>query len=136
MGVKRRKQGQTLVEAALVLTILLFIALMIIQYGIIMNVHVTVTHLAREGARYAAVNPDEDARIRNYIISNAPPTINTSRLAITISPPQGHVDRVRGKPITVIIQYDMRDRMFLPSSFFGVPLPGTIVTARATMLIE
>ena len=52
---KKNCYGQSLVEFALVLPILLALVMGIIQFGIILNGYVTITHAVREGARLAAV---------------------------------------------------------------------------------
>ena len=51
----RDERGQALVEFALVLPILLILVLGIIEFGRAWNLHQTITHAAREGARLAAV---------------------------------------------------------------------------------
>jgi hypothetical protein len=56
------QQGTAMVEMALVLPILLFLALGIVDFGRAMNYWNDVNQLAADGARYAAVdkNPGED----------------------------------------------------------------------------
>ena len=51
----RDERGQALVEFALVLPILLILVLGIIEFGRAWNLHQTITHAAREGARMAAM---------------------------------------------------------------------------------
>jgi hypothetical protein len=48
-----REKGQTLVEFALILPILLLVIFVIIESGRIFQAYITVQHAAREGARYA-----------------------------------------------------------------------------------
>lgn len=50
--------GQALVEFAIVLTVLLLIIMGILFFGRFMNYALDQTHLANEGARWAAVNVD------------------------------------------------------------------------------
>ena len=57
---KANEKGQSLVEFALLLPILLLLLLGIIQFGIIFNGQITVTSAAREGARLAAVGADDE----------------------------------------------------------------------------
>lgn len=57
---KVNEKGQSLVEFALLLPILLLILMGIIQFGIIFNGQVTVTSAAREGARLAVVGADDE----------------------------------------------------------------------------
>lgn len=53
---KKDEQGQSIVEFALVLPILLLIVLAIMEFGWLFNGHILVTSSAREGARVAAVS--------------------------------------------------------------------------------
>ncbi len=55
------EKGQSMVELALVLPILLLLFMGMVQFGFIFNGHITVTSAAREGARLAAVGQDENA---------------------------------------------------------------------------
>jgi hypothetical protein len=57
---KVNEKGQSLVEFALLLPVLLLILMGIIQFGIIFNGQVTVTSAAREGARLAVVGADDE----------------------------------------------------------------------------
>lgn len=131
-----RLRGSTLVEFALVVTLLLVLSLLIVQYGVIMNATVTLSHLSREGARYAAVHPGTDAAIRSYVQTATPGLIKYSDMTITITPTEGSASRVSGNPITVTITYDMRRKLFLPSTFFGIPIFSPNYSTKATMLIE
>jgi Flp pilus assembly protein TadG len=63
----RNERGQTMVEFALVLPILLVLLLGIFQFGVAFNNYVTLTDAVRAGARKAAVsrnasNPSADCR--------------------------------------------------------------------------
>jgi Flp pilus assembly pilin Flp len=57
---KKNENGQTLVEFALILPIMIVLLLGTIQFGFILNGQITVTSAAREGARLAVVNVDDD----------------------------------------------------------------------------
>jgi Flp pilus assembly protein TadG len=52
----RKEDGQSMVEFALLLPILLVVALGIMQFGIIYNNYITLTDATRVGARQAAVS--------------------------------------------------------------------------------
>jgi len=59
---KKDENGQSLVEFALILPVVLLLLMGIIQFGFIFNGQITVTSAAREGARLAVVtDPDEVA---------------------------------------------------------------------------
>jgi Flp pilus assembly protein TadG len=136
MKKRSQRRGATLIEFALVVTLLLVLSLLLVQYGVIMNTTVTLSHLSREGARYAAVHPTTDAAIRSYIQTATPGLIKYSDLTITITPTEGSSSRTSGNPITVTITYNMQKKLFLPSTFFGIPIFSPTYTTKATMLIE
>jgi Flp pilus assembly protein TadG len=52
----RREQGQSMVEAAVVLPVMLLVLFAIVQFGITFNNYLTLTDAARAGARRAAVS--------------------------------------------------------------------------------
>ena len=136
MRVVKQQRGAALVEFALVLTMLIVLSKLVIQYGLIMNATITLSHLSREGARYAATHPSTDSTILSYIQTATPPLIKYSDMTITFSPTQGSSTRVSGNPITVTISYNMQKKLFLPSTFFGVPIFSSTYTTKATMVIE
>lgn len=52
---RKSESGQSLVEFALVLPIILLLSLGVLEYGWMLNAKITVTAAAREGARAAAI---------------------------------------------------------------------------------
>jgi len=84
----RDERGQALVEFVMILPIFLIITFGIIEFGKGFNYWIDVTHLANEGARYAAVNrwptcPGDDTsacteQLRKYVQDRA----NTKELAL------------------------------------------------------
>jgi len=54
----RREEGQTLVEFVLIAPIIFLLLFAIVDFGMYLNLHITVQHAVREGARYAAVETD------------------------------------------------------------------------------
>ena len=134
----RKNRGQALVEFALVLPVLLVLTMLIIQYGIIFYTSIGVTNLSREGARFAATAPASDTDINKRIKDVAPPNIKYSDLTINITPASGSPDRVVGTRalIKVEVSYDMKKKLFLPSTFFGAKIFSETYTAQTTMMIE
>lgn len=55
----KKERGAVAVEMAIVLPLLLLILLGIIEFGRALNVQVSLTQAAREGARYAAIHHGE-----------------------------------------------------------------------------
>ncbi|MDQ3815110.1 MAG: pilus assembly protein [Armatimonadota bacterium] len=138
----KRRRGSALVEFALVSTLLLTLTMTMIQYGIIMNTTLTVSHLSREGARYAAVKPTDDTNtaktgIKDYIEKAATSTpVKYSDCTITVSPAVGASTRSSGNPITITISYPMSKKCFLPQKFLGVTIFSSNYVAQETMMIE
>jgi hypothetical protein len=54
-----RERGAVALEMALVLPVLLLILIGILEFGRVMNVQVSLTQAAREGARHAAIHYDD-----------------------------------------------------------------------------
>jgi hypothetical protein len=145
----KKEKAQALVEFALLLPIFILIVFLTIQFGIILNAYVSITHLSREGARYAAINYNKtDDEIRNYIRGNPEENysggINPSHMYggdftnISIYPPYGSPLRKRGFTITVTIVYNLKGtkpKLFLPTTFLGVSIPTTI-SSQTSMRIE
>jgi len=141
-----KNRGQALVEFALVLPVLLILTMFIIQYGIIFYTAIGLTNLSREGARFAATaptssdssQPDKDIlqRMKDVLPANiawsdvAPP--NT---VISANPSTSRYTNSGGL-ITVTITYNMKKKLFLPSTFLGVTVFSSSYTTQTTMMIE
>lgn len=134
-----RRRGSALVEFALVTPILVVLILLMVQYGLVMNRILILSHAAREAARHAAVRPQDDQGIRNRALGAMQGRRhNPSRLTITIEPAQSS-DRRTGQPIRVIVQYDMSDEIFIPTrffQFFRIQIINPVVRVEATAMIE
>jgi Flp pilus assembly protein TadG len=76
------QSGQALVEFALVLPVFLLLLVGIVDFGRGYSAWNTIQNGAREGARLAAVNPDEDA-IRTRVLQTSS-SLDGSKLMVTI----------------------------------------------------
>lgn len=65
------QEGQSLVELALLLPILLLIMAGVLDLGRAFHAYVTVANAAREGARYGAFHPTDSFGIRNQVEQEA-----------------------------------------------------------------
>lgn len=150
---RRVRRGQALIEMAMVVTVLLFLTLGLIQYGLIANTKVTMANLARVGARRAAViglqkTSDDSGKtnkdsIRGYVFRAAASTIlqdiDDSNVEIT---PATAAGRTKGDIVTVTIKYDMRRKIILPLGFPGLstfnqtPQNTPTTQVSATMVLE
>jgi Flp pilus assembly protein TadG len=148
---KRRCGQSQMLEAAVVMLPLLLLTMGLIQYGFIMNARTTVTYLARQGARNAAIRINDENKVVNGVTLT--PEMQIKRFiqdkarmsslraadipdsAITITP-TGATNLVSGKPITVTVTYDMRRKIFLPVNFPGLNLLARPYTVSMTHVIE
>ena len=99
------RRGQSTIELALLVTLLMLLTLGAVQFGILYGVKLRVVHAAREGARYAAVNvrtrPDTD--IQQHVIAAAPdltPPITQGQ--VEVETPEGET---ADKPVRVTVTY-------------------------------
>ncbi len=124
------KKGQSLVETALVLPILLVILTGIIDFGFLFNNYLLVSNASREGARSAVVGSSNSdiATVVNTFAS----TLDKNRLTITITPnlPAG---RTKGVAVTVKVVYKYN----LITPMIGAIIPSPLnLTASTTMRCE
>lgn len=144
----KRRSGQSLVEAAFVLSfVLLPLTMGFIQFAIISNSATTVQEISREAGRFAAVHglestfdsgttqgdsAGETPSLRYYISVVCSPTAikyadltNSSKGGYITVTPSTVANRTPGDPISVSICYPMVNKMFL-----GNLLPGTSAMAQ------
>jgi Flp pilus assembly protein TadG len=132
--VDSQRIGQTLVEFALILPIFLLLLLGVIQFAILGGVALAVNQAATACARYASLNPSlGQASVNAYLQTVASPLINDTNLqALGLQP--AAVPRTTGTSVTVTVTYNLNRKLFLGSSFFGVPFPSqlSVTTAMAS----
>lgn len=116
-------RGQTLVEMALVLPILLMLIMGMIEFGRIFNAYLIVTNASREGARIAVVG-GTDADINNSVI-NTTNTLKQEDLSISITPDE--LSRNRGTQVSVTVHYNLE--MICPIISGIIPNPFPIKSA-------
>lgn len=116
----RSGRGQSTVEFALVLPLVLFAAMAILQVAFVVRDQVAVVHAAREGARAASVEPDP--RAASEAVHR---TIPGAQVDVATRP------RV-GEPVRVDVHY--RSATTLP--LVGRLFPDPTLHASATMRVE
>ncbi len=97
----KKSKGQSLVETALILPVLLLLLTGIIDFGLLFNSYLVVSNASREGARQAAVGKT-DAQIRSAA-ANAAASLDHDRLEIEITPAEAARDT--GDSVTVTVRY-------------------------------
>jgi len=97
-----KRNGQSLVETALVLPIILLILTGIIDFGMLLNNYSIIMNASREGARLAAIGCEDDEikeRVKEITSS-----LKQSNLTSEIYPSQSM--RKKGKEVTVTVGYN------------------------------
>ncbi|MFQ6016325.1 MAG: TadE/TadG family type IV pilus assembly protein [Anaerolineae bacterium] len=120
-----KEKGQTLIEFALIVPVLVLIVFGILEFGRAFYAYSAIANSAREGARYGVVAPDDTTGIKNAAISKAV-AVSLTESDITISYPDGSSSS--GNRIRVDVSY-----LFDSAVLF---IPDFTMTAAATMYIE
>jgi len=105
-------KGQSLLELALLLPVLLIILAGVIDLGRLYYVHVAITDAAAEGAAYAATHPPEDEESKSEIRARAQAA--SHGLVEIESADQIEIDCVStasGETVTVSVHYDFKIMM-------------------------
>ncbi len=127
MRLFNHKRGQSLVETAIVLPLVLLLLMGIIDFGFLFNNYIILSNASREAARKGSLGAT-DAEIVQLIQGNAQ-SLDPTRLAIEIFPPQSQ--RFHGSEIRVTLQYENK----LITPFIG-SLLGDDITLRGQMIMR
>lgn len=124
--------GQTLVEFALVLPLMLILMFGIVDFGRAFYTWLTITNAAREGARVGAVQAP--AATINTRISDAMGPLGTTYLTTTL----GNVQGPRGQAITVDLTFSFSFATPIGPlvSLIGGSLSTPTITAHSSMRLE
>ncbi len=98
----RNEKGQSLVEFAILLPLLLLLLMGILEFGIMLNSYLTIHNSAREGARLGIV-AGSNIEIKELIIKTSP-NLDADNLVVNITPSDG--SRKSGDTITVEVIYN------------------------------
>jgi len=142
----RSERGQTLVELALALPVLLLLVLGVVDFGRALGYKNDMTHLANSAARYAAVNKaptgySGQTAIRDGVRAGAPDNLRLgtgpipSPVQIIFSFPGGPAAHCVGDAVKVTVTAHYNWLGFL-KSHAGLPTLGTDMTSSSTMRIE
>lgn len=127
--VLKNEEGQSLVEFALVLPLLLWILMGIIDLGRVFHASIVLQESARDAVRYASVGWS-DQQITQVIASDTT-TIDGSQLKVQITPSQG--SRSTGNPVIIQMSYPVELITPLLSQILPNPV---VVGAKMTMRME
>jgi Flp pilus assembly protein TadG len=132
-----RQRGQSMVELALVLPILLLILFGIVDLGRVFNAYIAITNASREGALYGSFHPPVDnaakGLISDRVLQEARPTVILNPALIQITSD----GVVAGKAVTVTVEYpfaavSMMMGSFLPSNPYNLKAT-TVMMVRETL---
>jgi hypothetical protein len=127
--------GQSLVEFALVLPVILFLMVVLIELGMIFYVQVVLTNAAWEGARAGATaeNPSQSDREIAQAVREAAYGLNPDQLEVMIDPAQDEFPRSgpfplpRGEKLSVVVSYTMK---------LSVPARNLSLSSKAVTTLE
>lgn len=126
---KLNKKGQSMVEMALILPIILLLFLGMFEFSRIFGSYLLVNHASREGARMASIGKT-DAEIQANIASRVS-ALNVSDLQVTLTP--AYESRMTGDDVRVRITYKVQ--IYAPgiSNLIANPFP---MEANTYMRVE
>lgn len=124
---RKRQEGQTLTEFAMVLPLLALLLFGIIQFGIVFHQYVTLTDSVRAGSRQGAVSRDlanPQAAVINRVRQSAA-DLDQGKLGVSVSSTWVQGDDVT---VTATYPYDI--------SLLGVVVKSGSLTASTTERVE
>jgi Flp pilus assembly protein TadG len=109
----KSESGQSLVEFALIVPLLILLLFGIVDFGRIFHAYLTIDHAGREAARAASIGKD-DTQVKSTAVTDAVGiSLTTDRVVIS---PNG--TRVSGNDVSITITYPIT---------FLTPVIGSIV---------
>lgn len=121
---KSNEEGQSTVELALCLPLVVIVLAIVVQVGIVVLDNVRLWHAAREAARVAAVDSDAAE------ITRAAESAGVRPVAVEVRPDPLY--RRQGEPVTVTVSYSPSARI----PVIGVLFEALEMKAVASMRIE
>lgn len=125
----RQRKGQSLVETAIVLPLVLLLLMGIVDFGLLFNNYIIISNATREAARKGVLGAT-DAEIIT-VVSNNTQTLDPGRLTIEVYPAQSQ--RVSGSEIRVRVQYENRFLTPVIGSLIGDEM---ILQSQVSMRVE
>lgn len=119
---KEREKGQSLVEMALVLPVVLVILAIVLDLGRIYYVAVALTDAAGEGATYAAINPADTVGVITRAQEASGGLVQIDTGMVTVDAPA----IAAGAPVTVTVHYDFKVATPIPYMIFGESFDGML----------
>ena len=122
-------KGQSMVEFAMILPILLLIVVGIIEFGFLFSGYLALSNASREAVRTASLGASDSDAIQRA--KDVALTLEPSKMIVTISP--AVASRDRGDSVTVAIAYEYDFLTPFMEAIFGSNLQ---LESEATMRVE
>jgi Flp pilus assembly protein TadG len=124
------ERGTTVVEMALVLPLMFLLVMGTLDFGRAVYGYNALANAARDGARFASLDPTNTPCIRSTAVRHgAPANLTTGGVTVTVP---GTVDL--GQPVTVSVQSSYQPLTAVVADAIGVS--SITLTAHATMQIR
>ncbi|WP_018086675.1 TadE/TadG family type IV pilus assembly protein [Desulfurispora thermophila] len=128
----RSQRGQTLVEMAIILPLLILLLMATIEFGRIFFTYLSITNATREAARSTVISEQkDDAAIRQRVL-DAASWLTAQNITVEVSP-ASVTNRTSGVPLTITVTYPVV--LYTPVLSQIISNPFT-VSAQTTMRIE
>jgi Flp pilus assembly protein TadG len=125
----KNEKGQSLVEFALILPLVLLLLMGIVEFGVMINTYLKIENASREAARSGIVG-STDAEI-NTLVTSISPGLDSSRLKTEVTPQQS--SRKAGNTLTVRVSYEYRLTVPIISNLFNKAIT---LKSQTSMRIE
>jgi len=125
----RNEKGQSLVEFAILLPVLLLLLMGILEFGLMLNSYLTINNSAREGARLGIV-AGSNIEIKQ-LINNISPNLDSKYVVINVTPLEG--SRKSGDTLKVEVIYNYQVIIPIISNILGNVV---VLKAQTSMRIE
>lgn len=123
------KKGQSIIETALIMPIIILILMGIIDFGLLFNNYLVITNASREGARSAAVG-STDSKVIDTVISITS-TLDQTKMTTSIYPSESL--RKNGDQVTVTVDYDY----YLLTPVISAIIPNPVhIKGKTVMRVE
>jgi Flp pilus assembly protein TadG len=111
----KNQKGQSLVEFAIILPIILLLLMGIVEFGMMLNSYLTIQNVTREGARLGIVG-GSDVEIKT-LITTISPNLTPADLTVNITPSEA--SRNSGDTLTVSVTYNYHMTVPIISALFN-----------------
>ena len=129
MKILKNQKGQSLVEFAIILPILLLLLFGIAEFGMMLNSYLTIQNVAKEGARLGIIGGSDIEIIA--LIRTTSPNLTAADMNVTITPSQAN--RKSGDTLQVTVTYNYHLTVPIISSIVGNII---VLTSQTSMRIE